>query len=150
VSSAARLPARLANAAAVQPCRIPELTLQSPASSCPSLPSGFGRQRANRALQLYYGQLFLNQIWTPIRFGFGQLGLAFIDLTALTTTLGFWLYETKDVSEKAFWLNVPYFLWSTYATYLSGAAWWLNGGETFVKTSIQKIVGGAKDKGKDL
>lgn len=119
-----------------------------PPSSNP--PPGFGRQRANRALQLYYGQLFLNQIWTPIRFGFGQLGLAFIDLTALTTTLGFWLYETKDVSEKAFWLNVPYFLWSTYATYLSGAAWWLNGGERFVKTSIKKVIGGAKDKGKDL
>lgn len=37
-------------------------------------PPGLGRTKALRALKLYYAQLFLNQLWTPLFFGAGECG----------------------------------------------------------------------------
>lgn len=107
-------------------------------------PTGFGRKQALRSLTLYYVQLALNQAWTPLNFAAGNLLLSLVDLTALTATLGTWLYEVKDIDERVLWLNVPYFLWSAYATYLNGSLWWNNQGRAW----WQGLVGQAKDKSK--
>lgn len=114
------------------------LTLRTP---------GFGRRTATRALQLYYAQLALNQLWTPLNFGLGQRFLALLDLSALTVTLGYWLTDLKDVEHRAFLLNVPYLAWSVYATALNAGFWWLNGGEDTVKSIWAKVKGGAKEIG---
>lgn len=91
-------------------------------------------QKAALALKLYYGQLVFNQLWTPLSFGLGQLGIAFADLISLTVTLGVSLTVLPDVDEAAALLTVPYVAWSAYATYLSGSLWYLNGGKDWVKS----------------
>lgn len=106
------------------------------------LSPGFGRQRASRALTLYYTQLALTQAFTPIRFVFGQVGFSVVNMLALTGTVGYWVAELKDVNETAFYLNLPYLAWSAFASALSVRTWWINGGES----QIKGLWGDAKNK----
>jgi benzodiazapine receptor len=46
------------------------------------------RQSADTALQLYYAQLALNLVWTPLFFGARQKELALANIVALTGTVG--------------------------------------------------------------
>lgn len=108
--------------------------------------TGLGRRQVTRALSLYYGQLALNQLWTPLRFGFGYRTLSFIDIAALTGTVAVWINELRAFDERAAWLNVPYLAWLAYASYLDGAGWWLNGGKQTVQSFWNKLTGGAKKR----
>jgi benzodiazapine receptor len=78
-------------------------------------------------LALYYGQLVLNTVWSPIFFGARELGWGLVDITAL---LGTTLYMTKlldgATDSKTTLFLVPYCAWLTFATYLNGGIWWLN------------------------
>ncbi|UZJ51301.1 hypothetical protein CBS101457_000621 [Exobasidium rhododendri] len=87
-------------------------------------PPGFGRARAMRGMKLYYAQLLLNQLWTPLFFGAGQLSAASANLLALTGTVAAWGLTLKDVDERAALLTIPYFAWTAYATALNGYIWW--------------------------
>jgi translocator protein len=77
-------------------------------------------------LWLYTAQLVLNAIWTPLFFGAGQYGLAFVDIAVL------WLLIVGTVA--AFWrvrrtaalLLLPYLAWVSYAGALNLAIWLLN------------------------
>lgn len=71
-------------------------------------PPGFGRRAAELSMTLYYSQLALNAIWTPLNFGVGQLALALVDIVALTGTVGYWCYSLRDVDTTASNLVLPY------------------------------------------
>ncbi|PWN37438.1 TspO/MBR-related protein [Meira miltonrushii] len=94
-------------------------------------PPGLGRTRAMNALKLYYAQLALNQLWTPLFFGAGQITISFANLSALLGTIAVWGWTLKDVDERAAILTVPYLAWSAYATALNGFIWWKNSGKPF-------------------
>jgi tryptophan-rich sensory protein len=81
---------------------------------------------SDRALWLYGAQLVLNAIWTPLFFGAGRYGLAFLDLVVLwvlilATIVAFW-----SISRPAAWLLVPYAAWVTFAGALNYAIWTMN------------------------
>ena len=85
-----------------------------------------GWPAAAHPMALFLIQLFFNGAWTWIFFGLHRRGLALIDIAVLwiaivATMLAFW-----QVSPAAGALLIPYLAWVTYATYLSGASWWLN------------------------
>lgn len=71
-------------------------------------PPGFGRRAAELSMTLYYSQLALNAVWTPLNFGVGQLALALVDIVALTGTVGYWCYSLRDVDTTASNLVLPY------------------------------------------
>ncbi|ORB30148.1 TspO/MBR family protein [Mycolicibacterium parafortuitum] len=79
-----------------------------------------------RALVLYGVQLVLNAAWTPLFFGLGWRGIAFVELAVLLVVL--------IVTVVAFWrrsavagaLLLPYVAWSTFALCLNFAVWQLN------------------------
>lgn len=78
------------------------------------------------ALSAYAAQLVLNAIWTPLFFGLGWRGVAFIDIAILwailvTTVVLFFRRRTL-----AGWLLVPYLAWTTFALCLNLAVWHLN------------------------
>ncbi|MGW4940162.1 TspO/MBR family protein [Actinoplanes sp. NPDC004185] len=80
----------------------------------------------NRALTVYAVQLVLNALWTPIFFGFGQYGLALVDIVAMWLSIGATIFLFRPVSRAAAWLLVPYWAWVTFATALNAAIWSAN------------------------
>ncbi|TFK29407.1 TspO/MBR-related protein [Coprinopsis marcescibilis] len=86
------------------------------------------RDDLNLGIALYYAQLGLNCVWSPIFFGTRNTGLALVDSVLLTATT---CYMTKlldrPTSGKATYFLLPYCGWLAYATYLNGGVWWFNG-----------------------
>lgn len=93
-------------------------------------PPGLGRDTAKKAMALYWAQLGLNALWSPLFFGAGNVGLALVNITALTGTVGYWAATVKDVDERAGYLAIPYVGWMVYATYLNASIWWQNYGNS--------------------
>ena len=75
------------------------------------------------ALNVYAVQLVLNAVWTPIFFGFGQYGLALIDIVAMWLMIGATIWMFRPISRAAMWLLVPYWAWVTFATALNAWIW---------------------------
>lgn len=82
--------------------------------------------KVREAINLFWIQLFLNGIWTPIFFGSKRLFLA------LTVIVFMWVYIVKTI--KAFgkidklssYLLYPYIAWVSFATLLNFSIWFLN------------------------
>ncbi|KAG7096879.1 hypothetical protein E1B28_004285 [Marasmius oreades] len=80
-------------------------------------------------LALYYTQLSLNFLWSPLFFNSKQVGLALIDSALLAGTSFYMtkLFHAPTNSRTTVFL-LPYCAWLTFATYLNGGIWWLNRG----------------------
>ncbi|MEV0395988.1 TspO/MBR family protein [Polymorphospora rubra] len=83
--------------------------------------AGFGP-----ALYVWTAQLVLNAIWTPIFFGAGRYGLAFLDIVVLWVLVGATVVLFWRVSRPAALLLVPYWAWVTFASALNLAVWRMN------------------------
>ncbi len=83
--------------------------------------------RENRLPLAVYGvQLVLNMAWTPLFFGLGWRGTAFIEILVLwgfiaATVVLFW-----HRSRWAAILLLPYVAWTTFAAVLNFSVWQLN------------------------
>lgn len=93
-----------------------------------SIPLTALNENARFALKLYWLQFGLNMAWTPLFFGAKKTLVALVDILLLTPTvyaLTYWAYKADPRTAIAF---VPYSIWTSYASYLNGAIWWLNFG----------------------
>ncbi|KAL0070698.1 hypothetical protein AAF712_001919 [Marasmius tenuissimus] len=105
------------------------------------------RSALTLGLALYYAQLSMNFLWSPLFFNAKQVGLALIDCTLLAGTTFYmtvrahWLKITNSTNplneqklldeptgSKTTMFLLPYCAWLTLATYLNGGIWWLNRG----------------------
>jgi len=80
----------------------------------------------SRALNGFVAQLIVNFFWSLIFFnarayGFALLWLLLLWLMIIWMLLAFW-----KVDKKAALLQIPYFLWVTFAAYLNYGVWKLN------------------------
>ena len=73
----------------------------------------------DRCLKLYYFQLILNIIWTPIFFLFNNYLLALIDLIVLLINVIYMTYIFYKENNKTVYLLMPYILWLLFALYLN-------------------------------
>ena len=73
----------------------------------------------DKCLKIYYLQLFLNIIWTPIFFGFNNYLLGLIDLILLLGTVIYMTYIFYKEDNKTIYLLLPYVLWLLFALYLN-------------------------------
>ncbi|THV08465.1 TspO/MBR-like protein [Dendrothele bispora CBS 962.96] len=78
-------------------------------------------------IALYYAQLSMNFVWSPLFFNFKQIGLALVDSVLLAGTTYYMtkLFDGATNSQTTYFL-APYCAWLTFATYLNGGIWWLN------------------------
>lgn len=79
-----------------------------------------------RAYVMFYIQLILNFIWSPIFFGVELRFLALVTLVLLWISIFLLMYAFYKVSKPAAYLLIPYFLWVTFAGVLNYALWVLN------------------------
>jgi len=87
------------------------------------------RSDLSLALGLYYTQLGLNFLWSPLFFGSKQIGLALVDCALATATTVYMtnLLHDSTAGETTYFL-LPYCVWISFATYINGGIWWLNRG----------------------
>lgn len=82
--------------------------------------------KRNRAMALFFIQLALNFGWSFIFFYFHQIGLALIEIILLWIAIVLMLVQFYRLRPPAAWINVPYLLWVTFATFLTAAYYQLN------------------------
>ena len=80
----------------------------------------------SRSLLLFLVQLAFNFFWSIIFFNFQAFGFAFIWLIVLWFLILFMIFSFHKVDKLAAWLQIPYFLWVTFAAYLNFGIWILN------------------------
>lgn len=79
-----------------------------------------------RALTLYFAQLFVNFLWSPVFFGIESFVGAVIVIIVLMILIIAMIAVFYRVRRSAAYLNIPYLLWTAFATYLTIATAVLN------------------------
>lgn len=87
---------------------------------------GYDRKDVKLALNIFYGQLILNTLWSIIFFGLHSPGGAFIEIIFLWLAILATIIAFAKISRPAAWLLLPYILWVSFAGYLNYSIWQLN------------------------
>lgn len=80
----------------------------------------------DKAIRLYYIQLFVNLLWTPVFFGlksllWGMIVALLLAILVILTAIKF--YQSRKLSG---YLMIPYVIWSLFALYLTISIYALN------------------------
>jgi tryptophan-rich sensory protein len=78
------------------------------------------------AMIVFFIQLALNAIWSPLFFGLRSPGLALIDIILLAVALALTVWAFLTVRVIAGFLMLPYLAWVLYAAALNLAIWRMN------------------------
>ena len=70
-------------------------------------------------MRLYYLQLALNFLWSPLFFRFGWITFAAVWLAALVAAVYATYRRFRCISSAAGWLLLPYLAWCVFALYLN-------------------------------
>ena len=79
-----------------------------------------------KALIIFYVQLFLNFMWSIVFFNLNQLDFSVIIILGLLTSILFMIIYMRRINTLAGNLQIPYLLWVSFATILNISIWWLN------------------------
>ncbi len=79
-----------------------------------------------KALWLFFAQLMLNAIWSPVFFGGQFIGGALAIIVLLWAVIVLTILVFTKISRAAAWLLLPYILWVSFAAYLNFGIWILN------------------------
>lgn len=78
------------------------------------------------SLKLFAVQLIVNFFWSLLFFNAQAFGFSFLWLLLLWILILAMILSFKKVDKTAAWLQLPYLLWVTFATYLNYMVWMLN------------------------
>ena len=78
------------------------------------------------AMAVWFVQLALNFIWSPVFFSTHRVGAALVILAALLATIIAFVVMRWPRDRAAALLFAPYTAWVAFATLLNGAIWYLN------------------------
>ena len=80
----------------------------------------------SRALNVFVIQLIVNFFWSLVFFNAQAFGVAFFWLLFLWVLIIIMIFLFYGVDKTAALLQIPYFLWVTFAAYLNYGVWQLN------------------------
>ena len=78
------------------------------------------------SLKVYVYQLVVNFFWSIIFFNCRSFLFAFIWLVLLWVLVGIMIFRFYGINKAAALINIPYFLWVTFAAYLNFMIYLLN------------------------
>ncbi|MBN1159776.1 MAG: tryptophan-rich sensory protein [Candidatus Diapherotrites archaeon] len=84
------------------------------------------KKKSKFALNLYWGQLSLNAIWSILFFGLKSPGVAFLEIIFLWLMIVITTLKFLELDKRAAWLMIPYILWVSFAAMLNFSFWILN------------------------
>ena len=79
-----------------------------------------------KAIVFFCMQLILNFFWSIIFFNFHWLELAFIEIIMIWISILAMILVFYKINKAAAYLQIPYLLWVSFASILSGTIWILN------------------------
>jgi translocator protein len=77
-------------------------------------------------MKVWFVQLALNFIWSPVFFGAHRIGAALVIVAALLAAILAFIVMRWPRDRTAALLFTPYAAWVAFATLLNGAIWTLN------------------------
>lgn len=80
----------------------------------------------NEARLLYFIQLIINALWTPIFFGLNEYFLAFLWILMLILLVVTMIITFFKIDKISAYLNIPYLIWLLFAAYLNFGIYILN------------------------
>ena len=86
----------------------------------------FERDRRGWPMKLWWGQLALNFLWSPVFFAAHQIRLAFIIILVLLAAIVAFIVLAWPKDRVAAWLFAAYATWVSFAAVLNGAVLLLN------------------------
>lgn len=81
--------------------------------------SNAAQSEKKNALIIYAAQLFVNFLWSIVFFRFKSLWLAVAVIVILLALIVWMLLVFRKISPVAAYLNIPYLIWTLFATYLT-------------------------------
>ena len=84
------------------------------------------RKLKKNARLIYFIQLVINALWTPIFFGFKEYFFAFLWILMLIVLVITMILTFYKISKKAAYIQIPYLLWLLFASYLNFGVFVLN------------------------
>ena len=88
-----------------------------------------GSSKSNKkkeAIIIYFIQLIVNALWTPIFFGLNEYFLGFLWVIMLLLIVVVMLIKFSKIDNISVYLNIPYVFWLLFASYLSFGVFVLN------------------------
>ncbi|WP_082060410.1 TspO/MBR family protein [Legionella hackeliae] len=82
--------------------------------------------RLRLAFYVYWIQMILNWVWTPLFFKFHLIELSFYVLLLLALLTLVIIYLARNRLKAVSWILFPYFIWLLFAIYLNGTIVVLN------------------------
>lgn len=82
--------------------------------------------KKEEAKLIYFIQLIVNALWTPIFFGLKEYFLAFLWIIMLILLVVTMLITFFKIDKISFYLNIPYIIWLLFASYLNFGIFVLN------------------------
>jgi tryptophan-rich sensory protein len=84
------------------------------------------REPSGVAMGLWWTQLMLNFVWSPIFFAWHRIDLAFIVIALLFAAIVGFIAASWCRDTLAAWLFAPYSAWVAFATLLNGSLFMMN------------------------
>lgn len=83
-------------------------------------------KKDNELYPIYFAQLIVNAIWTPLFFGFKLYLFSFLWIILLIVLVIMMTYKMFMKNKVSAYLQIPYILWLLFAMYLNLAIYLLN------------------------
>ncbi len=87
---------------------------------------GLKVKKIREAISVFFVQLALNLVWSPVFFGYKNIFLALIIIIFMFFYIVKTILQFSKIDKTAAYLLYPYLIWVSFASILNFSVWFLN------------------------